>query len=140
MKSRTVFVLALASAFGLGWLAHATPNGLVAAAATNPPSAGATMAPMPMGSGMQMGPGMSEATCHNMQKMMQQAKSPADKALMQAMMDMHHSMMGMQLTGSADHDFVVMMIPHHQSAIEMARVELQYGKDSKVRQLAQNIM
>ena len=33
-----------------------------------------------------------------------------------------------------------MMIPHHQGAIDMAKVELQYGKDPMLRELAQRIV
>ena len=39
------------------------------------------------------------------------------------------AMDGMEPTGDADADFLLMMIPHHQSAIDMARVELEQGDD-----------
>jgi uncharacterized protein (DUF305 family) len=42
--------------------------------------------------------------------------------------------------GDADKDFVMMMIPHHQGAIDMARVELEYGKDPMLREMAQQII
>lgn len=44
------------------------------------------------------------------------------------------------LTGDADRDFVVSMIPHHQGAIEMADIVLKYGKDATIRALAQKII
>ena len=43
-------------------------------------------------------------------------------------------------TGNADQDFVASMIPHHQGAIDMAKVELQYGKDPILRKLAAGIV
>ncbi len=65
--------------------------------------------------------------------------SPADKALKDAMSKMHATM-DVPLTGDPDADFVAMMIPHHQGAIEMAEVELQYGKDPQIRRLAHAIV
>ena len=43
-------------------------------------------------------------------------------------------------TGNVDHDFVAMMIPHHQGAIDMARAELKFGHNEELRGLAQNII
>ncbi|MEM5326415.1 DUF305 domain-containing protein [Paraburkholderia sp. JHI2823] len=43
-------------------------------------------------------------------------------------------------TGNADQDFVAHMIPHHQGAIDMAKVELKYGKDPELKKLAKNII
>jgi uncharacterized protein (DUF305 family) len=44
------------------------------------------------------------------------------------------------MNGSVDHDFVSMMIPHHQGAIDMAKAELIHGKDPVIRRLAQEIL
>ena len=73
-------------------------------------------------------------------KMMHMSKSAADTAMMSAMMHMHASMTSMQLSGDPDKDFMTMMIPHHQSAIDMANAELKYGKNPKVRALAKSII
>lgn len=50
------------------------------------------------------------------------------------------SMEGVQLTGDADRDFADMMVPHHQGAMSMAKIELQYGKDPKLKALAASIL
>ena len=43
-------------------------------------------------------------------------------------------------SGIVDADFLLMMIPHHQSAIDMARVELEQGQDEETRAMAQEII
>jgi uncharacterized protein (DUF305 family) len=53
---------------------------------------------------------------------------------------MMRDMSAPEYTGDADKDFVAHMIPHHQGAIEMAQVELKYGKDPQLKHLAQNII
>jgi uncharacterized protein (DUF305 family) len=48
--------------------------------------------------------------------------------------------MSVSPSGNYDRDFAAMMIPHHQGAVDMARVELQFGKDPVLRRLAQAII
>src|ERR1700744_2531399 len=43
-------------------------------------------------------------------------------------------------TGDVDRDFVAMMTPHHQGAIDMAFIELRYGKNEQLRRIAQEIV
>jgi uncharacterized protein (DUF305 family) len=43
-------------------------------------------------------------------------------------------------TGDVDRDFVAMMVPHHQGAVDMAKAELKYGHDEQLRRLAQEIV
>jgi uncharacterized protein (DUF305 family) len=59
--------------------------------------------------------------------------------MMQAMERMHKDM-NIVPTGDPDRDFAAMMIPHHQGAIDMAKVELQFGKNPVLRRLAQGII
>jgi uncharacterized protein (DUF305 family) len=56
------------------------------------------------------------------------------------MKKMDHDMAAAPMNGNVDHDFVTMMIPHHQGAIDMAKGELSYGKDPVMRRLAQEII
>jgi uncharacterized protein (DUF305 family) len=60
-------------------------------------------------------------------------------AFAEANAKMHKDMM-IEMTGNADVDFVRGMIPHHQGAIDMAKIELQYGKDPEIRKLAEAVI
>ena len=71
---------------------------------------------------------------------MQDMHGPADQAYMRSMMAMHRGMQGHAYTGDPDHDFMTMMIPHHQAAIDMAKTELKYGKNPKLRAMARQII
>src|SRR6201997_2020484 len=48
--------------------------------------------------------------------------------------------MGIRPSGDVDSDFVAMMVPHHQGAIEMAQAELRYGRNEALRRMAQEII
>jgi uncharacterized protein (DUF305 family) len=66
--------------------------------------------------------------------------STADTDMMNAMHKMNQSMKDMKLTGNQDHDFITMMIPHHEAAIQMSQVELKYGKDPRVKEVAEGVL
>lgn len=66
--------------------------------------------------------------------------SMPDMEMNKVMDTMNDSMKNIKMTGNTDRDFMMMMIPHHQSAIGMANVELKHGKNPKVIALARNIM
>ena len=72
------------------------------------------------------------------------AQSESSATFLQAMhagmKQMDRDMASARMTGRPDHDFAAMMIPHHQGAIEMAKVELLYGRDPVMRRLAQEIL
>ena len=59
---------------------------------------------------------------------------------MSSMEQMDTAMMSVTQSGDADADFVQLMLPHHQAAIDMAKVQLLYGKDPQMRRLAQEII
>ena len=61
------------------------------------------------------------------------AESNAAMAEMMASMKIRPS-------GDVDEDFVAMMIPHHQGAIDMAQIELRYGRNEQLRRMAQEII
>jgi len=48
--------------------------------------------------------------------------------------------MGIAPSGDIDRDFVGMMVPHHQGAIDMARAELRYGHNERLKRMAQEIV
>ncbi|HEU0273937.1 MAG TPA: DUF305 domain-containing protein [Candidatus Udaeobacter sp.] len=60
--------------------------------------------------------------------------------LIASMDKMHMAMGAVKRSGNSDIDFVRLMLPHHQAAVEMAKAELLYGKDPQMRRLAQEII
>ncbi|WP_099999430.1 DUF305 domain-containing protein [Phyllobacterium zundukense] len=76
---------------------------------------------------------------HDMMAMPAGDQSASSKAFAAANAKMHKDM-SIAFTGKADKDFVLGMIAHHQGAIDMAKVELEYGKDAEIRKLAEGII
>lgn len=102
-------------------------------AASGPTLAQAPMS-MPGHAGMQQGvaptglPGATPGMAANQQEMMA------------AMERMNRDMTAAPMTGDPDRNLVVMMMPHHQGAIDMARIYLRDGKDPAIRRMAQKII
>ena len=70
-------------------------------------------------------------------------RPPSDtnwSALIASMDKMHMAMQAVNRSGDSDVDFVRLMLPHHQAAIDMAKTQLLYGKDPQMRRLAQEII
>ena len=69
-----------------------------------------------------------------------QTADPSWSELMASMNQMHADMHAVEPSGDSDTDFVRLMLPHHQGAIDMAKTELLHGKDPQMRRLAQEII
>ena len=89
-----------------------------------------------MGQGMPMRDGMQG----NNMPMLQGGMSDAQAAYMTSMSTMHGPIMQAMQIPDPDIAFVKGMIPHHQGAIDMAKVVLQYGKDDTVKAWANQII
>ena len=67
------------------------------------------------------------------------SQAPSTAAFRAAAMAMHTSM-DIPYSGNTDIDFVRGMIPHHEGAIAMARIELEHGKNPQLRRMAEEII
>ena len=95
---------------------------------------------MPMSGAMPMGHMDPAAMQKMMQDMMPSPNDPAStKDFKAADMQMMHNM-HVPYTGNADIDFRTHMIPHHQGAVEMAKVALKHAKDPETKRMAQKII
>jgi uncharacterized protein (DUF305 family) len=71
---------------------------------------------------------------------MDHAPGESAQAYMDAMDSMMRDMQAMEMTGDPGADFAIMMIPHHQSAIDMAQAYLEHGDDPELTDLANEII
>lgn len=76
------------------------------------------------------------AVSHQYGKQFEHFASEMNVGMAKMMSDMHAP----GYTGDPDIDFLVMMIPHHEGAVDMARLVLQYGTDPVTRKLAEEII
>jgi uncharacterized protein (DUF305 family) len=97
-----------------------------------------------MGQGMMNCPMMQGGMVGMRQGAMQTGQPRGDQSVgslaMNAVNERMHREMAMEYTGNVDADFARNMIAHHQGAIDMAKVVAAFGKDPKIRELAQNII
>ncbi|WP_337829665.1 CopM family metallochaperone [Pseudonocardia sp. TMWB2A] len=88
--------------------------------------------------------GVNAANPHDGHTMKAGAELPAEASdatkAYSAAMDKMHKRMAIAYTNDADRDFMAGMIPHHDGAIEMARIALKHGKDPEVRKLAEDVI
>ncbi|WP_296001138.1 DUF305 domain-containing protein [Rugamonas sp.] len=57
-----------------------------------------------------------------------------------AMAVMDDGMRRAPMDGQSEHDFITMMMPHHQGAVDMAKAVLLYTDDPEIRNLALGIV
>lgn len=98
---------------------------------------------MPIMQGMMGGQGMGMGTmtgpCHQGHGQTSTAATPSTRAFEEANAKMHRDM-AIAFSGNADIDFVRGMIPHHQGAIDMATVVLQFGANEQTKKRAGEII
>jgi uncharacterized protein (DUF305 family) len=68
------------------------------------------------------------------------AEEPASTREYRAANARMHRAMDIRYTGDADRDFLAGMIPHHEGAVEMARIVPRHGRDAELRALSEAII
>lgn len=114
---------------------------LVSASALAQSGPGMMMQKGPMNHG-QMGHGQTghgQSGAHGGASQVKGDRSASSLAFAAVNQKMHEDM-DIAFTGDADADFMRGMIPHHQGAIDMAKIVLAFGKDPEVRKLAEGVI
>ena len=91
------------------------------------------------GQGMGLGMGTMTGPGHQGHGQTSTAATPSTRAFEEANAKMHRDM-AIAFSGNADIDFVRGMIPHHQGAIDMAKVVLQFGTNEQTKKWANEII
>lgn len=90
--------------------------------------------------GMALAAWSQQSRAHHDSPSAEPASADQWSELVGSMDGMHAAMASVAPSGNGDVDFVNLMLPHHQAAIDMAKTQLNYGKDPQMRRLAQEII
>ena len=87
-------------------------------------------------------PALAQNAAHSQHDMSKSAHAAGktSMAMHASMDDMHKKMKGMTMTGNQDMDFAMMMVGHHQGAIDMAQAQIDHGKDKQMISAAKKII
>lgn len=124
MRATTLLAAALAAAATLSQAQEATDDAMEGMDQT----------------GMAMGDGETVTMTNGMEMAAMAPMTDEGLQPFMAPMDAMMATMPMASRGMPDADFLLMMIPHHQSAIDMAKVELEMGTDDATKAMAQEII
>ena len=86
------------------------------------------------------GAGQALAEDHQIPMHQAAAEHAFNQEYLRAMDNMHRPMMEGIMDSDPDAAFVRGMIPHHKGAVEMAEIQLKYGKDPELKKMAQDII
>ena len=87
-------------------------------------------------------PALAQNAAHSQHDMSKPAHAAGktSMAMHTSMDEMHKKMKSMVMTGNQDMDFAMMMVGHHQGAIDMAQAQIDHGKDKQMISAAKKII